>query len=231
MSENDALLLDFTPDQYEKYLSVLANSKKGRVSIELLPQKPLPDHVPEDKLKDLLSLITAKAEELIRGKAQQDLFLSFLGLSQKEKEEYMAVCYGVINALSGISARIMELSRDINKGRKLWEEAYLYRVRRYHSYLPYRAALANVDIYRDELRAAEELLLSEADLSLRAFKRSELLINVISFTCETAIPSFLSKLGAATGAPPYTELSQSKIFAAVRDLCEQINIQIRRISA
>lgn len=226
----DEIILDFTPQQYEKYLSVINEAKNGSVKFDIDTAGSVPCLPSCEGLKDLLASLEGTAKDLLSGYDVKRSFFSTVTLTKKESESLMTLYYRSVTEISRISSEINEFSFHFIKEIQKIECLYYEKVKAYQNLLPYKAALFDDPVYKEKIDGLDASLYGEVQNSLEILQKSQNTLKSAEKICENIIPNFLSKSGRAATSPPYDGFSASEFYSSVKNFIEQISNEARLIS-
>ena len=222
----DEIILNFTPEQYEKYLSVLNDAKKGKVELDFDISGAMPFALPCDRAVRALDSIESEVSVLLETRNEKRSFF-FSSLTKDEIKALATLYYKTVMKISTQLNEINSFSFELIKNAKDAEAQYQKKVRIYQDFLPYLAALCENPLYKEKINALERSLYKETENSLYILKETENLLGTLEKICEEIIPRFLSKSGNALGAPPYDEFCATDFYSSINALIEQLKNEKR----
>ena len=224
--DTDEILLNFTPEQYEKYLSLLKKANGSTVTLDFDVSEALPCMPPCDKMLGLAEAIEIIANELLTTRDKNSSFFS-PSLTKNEIEALAALYYRSVTKINAVSTEISSLSLEFVKCVREAEAQYREKVKIYQDFLPYLAALHNSPHYQEKIAELDDFLYKNAENALCILKKAKSLTDSLEKTSERIIPVFLAKSGRALGLPPYDDFSAGDFYASITNLIEQLKNEKR----
>ena len=228
--EIDEIILNFTPEQYLKYLSVTEDAKIGKVDFDFGISDTLPPFPSYESLENILHTLEETAKALL---AQHDIkrsFFSFSSLTEQEIQKLMTVYYKAVLEINALSEKINLFVLDLFKAKEQIERAYCEKIKAYQNFLPYKAALYENSDHKQKIAELDASLLTKAQDALNLLKKAEKVLEIAENVSEKIIPDFFAKSGLAAGSPPYDTFSENDFFASINGFIEQIKSEAARLS-
>ena len=222
----DEILLGFTTEQYEKYLSILNEAKYGKVSLDFDVSETLPCTPSHDKIVGLIKAIEDVAKELLSYYDPKASFFSST-LTKDEIDSLASLYYKTVIKINALSTEMSALSLDLVKNLRASEIQYRKKVKIYQDFLPYLVSLYEAPDYKEKIAELDAFLYKNVENSLSIMKRSVNMTQTLEKICESIIPNLLAKSGKALGLPPYDDFSSADFYSSIVAFIEQLKNEKR----
>lgn len=226
----DEIILNFTPEQYQKYLSVIEDAKIGNINFDFGVSDTLPPLPPCENLEDILHTLEETAKAMLAEHDIKRSFFSFSRLTKQEIQKLMTVYYKSVLEMNSLLEKINLFSFDLLKSKENIECAYCEKIKVYQNFLPYKAALWDNSDHKQKVAELDVSLLAKAQTALDLLKKAEKALEIAENVSEKIIPDFFAKSGLAAGLPPYDSFSENDFFASINGFIQQIKNEIARLS-
>ena len=215
----DELLLTFNDKQYKKYLEIKENE-----AFELDFDTSLEQVTPSspDTIKAESTKMVRECEKLLAIKNRQNVFVS--AFSRKEIENLIPIFYTAIGKIDQSKRKLYQesilIAKNLEKADRICNDVY----NRYSDFLPYKAALADKEEYRDNVIAVDEKFKESIALAEEQINHEKELLAGLSNIVDVIIPDFFKGISRAADTPRFENFDDKLFFFAVASFVEKIKI-------
>ena len=214
----EELLLTFSKKQYEEYLKI---KEASSVELDFKTGKPTIEVSSQEMVKAELNKMKSECEKLLVIKNRQNVFSS--DLSRKEIENLIPIFYTVIGKIDqskrSLYQESIKIVGNLEKADKIRNEIYS----RYADFLPYRAALGNIEEYRERITDIDKEFKESISFAESQIKHEKELLSKISNIADVIVPDFFKDISRAADAPKFLNFDKKAFFFAVSAFVEKTN--------
>ena len=213
----DELLLTFNDKQYKKYLDIKENE-----AFELDFDTSLEQVTPSspDTIKAESTKMVRECEKLLAIKNRQNVFVS--AFSRKEIENLIPIFYTAIGKIDQSKRKLYQesilIAKNLEKADRICNNVY----NRYSDFLPYKAALADKEEYRNNVIAVDEKFKESIALAEGQRNHEKELLAGLSNIVDVIIPDFFKGISRAADTPRFEHFNDKEFFNSVSSFLEQI---------
>ncbi len=212
----DNLILSFTPTQHKKYLEI-ASSNTVLLNFD----------IPSIEIKDLsidnrsakTKMISA-CEKIFEFSKNDSFFVR--SLSREQIKALIPVYYDAVSNIERARAELNGSAIAISQKIVEIDTALTLLHSEYSDFLPYKAALAQREEFKNEIINLDNQFKFEISNLNQSKSRYALELESISSITDIIIPEFFAAMTKASDAPRFKEFKDKEFFTALESFIEKI---------